>query len=314
MSVFTPVQESELVPWLTRYGVGSMIELAPIATGVENTNFFLTAEAGQFVLTLYERIPAEDLPYYLNLMAHLSVRGVPCPAPLADRSGTYFSLLAGKPASLVTRLPGSVRLEPSPQDCGEIGAGLARLHWAGASFRPRQENRRGAAWRRRAARAVRGFLTADEKALLESEVSAQPAAPAAKLPKGAIHGDLFRDNALFLDGKLSGIIDFGFAATDFLAYDLAIAVNDWCLAVDGGLDLPKTAALVAAYHTLRPLQTAEAEAWPSLLRAAALRFWLSRLYDRHLPRSGAIVEQRDPTHFEVLLRAHQAQIPSCPIP
>lgn len=313
MSVFTPVQESELTPWLTRYSVGAAASLEPIATGVENSNYFLGTESGQYVLTLYERMPAEDLPFYLNLMAHLAARGVPCPAPLADRSGSFYSLLAGKPASLVTRLPGEARLAPSSAECAEIGAGLARLHLAGASFRSRQENRRGAAWRRRAARAVRGFLAPQARALLDAELLAQMSAPAVKLPRGAIHGDLFRDNALFLTGRLSGIIDFGFAATDSLAYDLAISVNDWCLGPGGGLDETKAAALVGAYHALRPLQLAEADAWPRLLRAAALRFWLSRLYDRHLPRSGEMVEQRDPAHFETLLRAHQAHPMSCPI-
>jgi len=314
MSVFTPVHEAELSLWLSRYAVGAVRALEPIAVGVENSNYFLTTEEGRFVLTLYERMPAEDLPFYLNLMAHLAARAVPCPAPLADRSGAFFSVLNGKPASLVTRLPGSARLKPDAGDCAAIGAGLARLHLAGTSFRGRQENRRGAAWRRQAARAVKTFLSPPQRLLLEDEMRFQQAAPAAKLPKGAIHGDLFRDNALFDQGVLSGIVDFGFAATDHLAYDLAITVNDWCLAESEGLDGARSAALVRAYHQLRPLQEAERESWPRLLRAAALRFWLSRLYDMHLPRGGELVERRDPAHFERLLRAHAAENPACPLP
>lgn len=313
MSVFTPVHEEELAPWLTRYAVGEVQALQPIAVGVENSNFFLTTRQGRYVLTLYERIPAEDLPFYLNLMAHLSARGVPCPAPLADRSGGYFSLLNGRPASLVTRLEGEARLQPGAAECAELGAGLARLHLAGASYRSRQENRRGASWRRQAARAVRPFLNSEQDRLLETELACQTAAPTVRLPKGAIHGDLFRDNALFCGGRLTGIIDFGFAATDLWAYDLAIAVNDWCLADSEGLDPERVAALVGAYHAERPLLSAEREAWPRLLRAAALRFWLSRLYDRHLPRAGELVEERDPAHFERLLRAHGRQDPTCPI-
>lgn len=313
MSVFTSVNSSELEQWLARYSIGAVLALEPIPVGVENSNYFLSADEGQFVLTLYERMPGEDLPFYLNLMAHLAARGVPCPAPLADRSGAYFSVLNGKPASLVTRLPGSARLAPTAADCFAIGAGLAHLHLAGASYRSRQENRRGAAWRRQAARAVRPFLEPSQRMLLEDEMRFQQAAPSLKLPKGAIHGDLFRDNALFDSNGLSGIIDFGFAATDHLAYDLAITVNDWCLAESDGLDSARSAAMVRAYHALRPLQQAEREAWPRLLRAAALRFWLSRLYDKHLPRGGEMVEQRDPAHFERLLRAHASENTACPI-
>lgn len=314
MSVFTPVAETELAPWLTRYSVGGLRALEPIPVGVENSNYFLSTEEGQFVLTLYERMPAEDLPFYLNLMAHLAARGVPCPAPLADRSGAFFSVLCGKPASLVTRLPGRARLDPTADDCAAIGEGLARLHLAGTSYRSRQENRRGAAWRRQAARSVMPFLEPAQRLLLEDEMRFQQAAPALKLPKGAIHGDLFRDNALFDRAALSGIIDFGFAATDHLAYDLAITVNDWCLAQATGLDSVRCAALIRAYHRMRPLQDAEREAWPRLLRVGALRFWLSRLYDMHLPRGGELVERRDPAHFERLLRMHATENPACPIP
>ncbi|MBI3149241.1 MAG: homoserine kinase [Betaproteobacteria bacterium] len=313
MSVFTPVHETELAAWLTRYAVGGVSMLEPIPVGVENSNFFLTTDSGRYVLTLYERMPAEDLPFYLNLMAHLAGRDVPCPAPLADRSGAYFSLLNGKPASLVTRLEGAALAQPSLADCAEMGAGLARLHLAGASYRSRQENRRGAAWRRSAARAVKPFLEPEQKELLEAEMSYQQVAPSGKLPKGAIHGDLFRDNALFSAGRLTGIIDFGFAATDLLAYDLAITVNDWCLAPGGGLDSARSAALLRAYHANRPLQAAETEAWPRLLRTAALRFWLSRLYDRHLPRVGDLVDKRDPAHFERLLRTHVELPTPCPL-
>ena len=303
MSVYTNVSFDELSAWLTRYAIGPAVELAPIASGIENTNYFVTTERQRLVLTLYERLPAEDLPFYLNLMAHLAQHDVPVPAPVADRSGAYFSLLNGKPASLVARLDGVPVLHPGAAHCARIGVGLGKLHVATASFRGRHSNPRGAAWRTQAARAVRRFLLPAQLELLDNEMDVQRKSARRRLPQGAIHGDLFRDNALFVDGRLAGIIDFGFAATDALAYDLAITVNDWCIDEQGGLDVGRTRALTDAYQQLRPLTVDEHDTWPLLLRLGALRFWLSRLYDLHLPRPGELTHAHDPEHFEQLLRA-----------
>jgi homoserine kinase type II len=303
MSVYTKVSFDELSAWLSRYALSPLTELTPIASGIENTNYFVTTEHERLVLTLYERLPPEDLPFYLNLMAHLVQHGVPAPAPIADRSGAYFSLLHGKPASLVRRLEGTPRTSPSPVHCAEIGRALAQMHVATRTFRSRHANPRGAAWRTQAARAVKRFLTPAQVELLAEQMELQRTLARLQLPHGAIHGDLFRDNALFVDDTLSGIIDFGFAATDFFAYDLAITVNDWCIDADCGLDPDRTRALIDAYHAMRPLVPAEIDAWPSLLRLAALRFWLSRLYDLHLPRPGELTHAHDPEHFERVLRA-----------
>lgn len=303
MSVYTTVAREELSAWLARYSAGELVELQGISSGIENTNYFVGTTAGQFVLTLYERLPADELPFYLNLMAHLSREGVPCPAPIPDRTGALFSLLNGKPAGLVTRLDGTPVIAPSNKHCVAVGHTLAQLHLAGAKFRGRLQNRRGLAWWRQAARAVQRFLEAEQSSLLERELVAQEAQEKMKLPRGAIHGDLFRDNALFVDGRLTGVIDFGFAATDALTYDLAITVNDWCTRRDGGLDERRTRALIGAYHAARPLNEEEQAAWPLLLRAAALRFWLSRLYDIHLPRPGELTHAHDPKEFERILRA-----------
>jgi homoserine kinase type II len=314
MSVYTTVTPDELDAWLARYALGTLIELSPIAAGIENTNYFVTTERGRYVLTLYERLPAEDLPFYLNLMAHLARAGVEVPAPAPDRTGALFSHLNGRPAGLVRRIDGAPVERPTVAECAAVGNALARLHIASQSYRARLTNRRGPAWWRQASRAVRPFVTPEQNELLVAEVRFQTGFGKGKLPKGAIHGDLFCDNVLFVGGRVAGIIDFGFAATDFFAYDLAIAVNDWCVAgnADGSLDDERTAAMLRAYHAVRPLTDDERAQWSALLRAAALRFWVSRLYDLHLPRPGELTHAHDPAPFEQILRARVAA-PSRPL-
>jgi len=318
MSVYTPVTAEELNAWLTRYSVGALASVEPIAAGIENTNYFVSVAKGQYVLTLYERLPAEDLPFYLNLMAHLARAGVACPAPEPDRSGALFSMLNGKPASLVTRLSGAPVEEPTPAHCAAVGEALARLHLASATYRTRLTNRRGPAWWRQAARAVRPFLDAERNDLVAAELKYLTGFGRGALPKGAIHGDLFCDNVLFTDTRVTGIIDFGFAATDFLAYDLAIAVNDWCIvksgAREGELEPELVAAMAFAYDAVRPLTGDERTQWGALLRAAALRFWLSRLYDLHLPRPGELTHAHDPAQFERILRDRVRAMPRFPQP
>lgn len=313
MSVYTPVSAPDLDAWLLRYAVGGLVELQPIASGIENTNYFVTTDRGRYVLTLYERLPTAELPFYLNLMAHLARCGVEVPSPVADRTGAFFSLLNGKPASLVARVDGAPLLAPDPAHCAEVGAALARLHEASQSYTARLTNRRGPAWWRQAARAVRPFLDAGQAALLDGEIRFQTGFGRGKLRKGAIHGDLFCDNVLFAGDRVAGIIDFGFAATDFYAYDLAITVNDWCIDdASGGLVDALQEPMLAAYQRTRPLTRDECDAWPSLLRAAALRFWLSRLYDLHLPRPGELVHAHDPAHFERVLRDRVVTMPPWP--
>ncbi len=311
MSVYTPVSSEELDAWLARYAVGSLIEQSPIAAGIENTNYFVTTEKGRYVLTLYERLPAEELPFYLNLMAHLARAGVEAPAPIPDRTGALFSVLNGKPAGLVARVDGTQIHAPDVPHCAAVGAALGRLHVAGATYRPRLSNRRGPGWWRQAARAVRPYLDSGQNELLAAELKFQAGFGKGKLPRGAIHADLFCDNVLFVGDRVSGIIDFGFAATDFLAYDLAITVNDWCITDAGdarGELVPElVSALVAAYQAVRPLNADERAQWSALLRAAALRFWLSRLYDHHLPRPGELIHAHDPAHFERILRDRVAR-------
>ena len=308
MSVFTPVSESQLAGWLRNYSVGAPLALEPIAAGIENTNYFVTTSQGRYVLTLFERLPAAELPFYLELMVHLARHGIPCPAPIADLEDRTLSTLNGKPAALVTRLEGETLERPRAADCAELGGLLARMHLAARSYAGYLENPRGPRWWRRAAAEVRPFLDAGRAALLEAELAFQAQHRFADLPRGAVHADLFRDNAFFRDGRVSGVIDFYFAGIDCFAYDLAVCANDWCLVDpqrDRRLDAERTQALLSAYGEVRPLEPAERAAWPALLRAAALRFWLSRLHDKHLPRTGALVKVHDPEHFRdiLLLRA-----------
>ena len=302
MSVFTRVTESEVSAWLTRFSVGSVRALTPISEGIENTNYFLSTADGEFVLTLYERVPAEDLPFYLNFTAHLAKLGVAVPTPVADRTGGLFSILNGRPAALTQRIEGRPNLQPSALHCASVGRELGRLHKASGSFRTRISNKRGPAWTLATSRSVRAFVSLEQNALIENELKFQRERRQTRLPNGAIHADLFRDNVLFDGNRLSGLIDFGFAATDEFAYDLAITANDWSVDVEGRFDAALLAALLAAYHAERPLSEAEQAAWPALLRAGALRFWLSRLYDLHLPRAAEINTPHDPAAFERILR------------
>ena len=307
MSVYTQVADAELAVWLRNYSVGALESCEPIQAGIENTNYFVTTTQGRYVLTLFERLPAEELPFYLDLMAHLARHGIPCPAPIADLSDQYLQRLKGKPAALVTRLRGRSLERPDTSHCAELGALLARMHLAARSYGGYLENPRGPKWWRSAAREVGGFLTKSQLDLLESELAFQAEHRFPDLARGPVHADLFRDNALFESGRVSGVIDFYFAGVDCLLYDVAVCANDWCLAPSFELDEARTAAMLRAYEAVRPFTPLEREAWQSMLRAAALRFWLSRLHDFHLPRPGMLVHAHDPEHFRKLLERRVAR-------
>ena len=301
MSVFTTVTSEQLNTWLQDYRLGELLELRGIAAGISNTNYFVTTRNGRYVLTLFENTPAAELPIFLELMAHLADRGIPCPRPLANLKNTYLGWLNGKPATLVSRLHGTSVETPAPSHCAATGAMLARLHLAGQSFPRVMENPRGLCWREATARAVMPFLHPAQRRLLEQELAYQAGFSYEALPRGVIHADLFRDNVLFADGQLTGVVDFYFACNEAWAQDLTIAANDWCLHDDGRLDATRLSALLQAYHAVRPLSDAEQRAWPGLLRAGALCFWLSRLYDLHHPRPGELTYAKDPEHFRRIL-------------
>ncbi len=315
MAVYTEVGFGEAEALCQRLGLGALTELQGIHSGIENTNYYATTVRGQWVLTLFERLPAEQLPYYLRLMQHLSARGVPVPAPQPGADGALVHSVAGKPASIVTRLPGSHRLRPGVEQCAQVGRMLACMHRAGADFDMSQPHHRGLAWWLATAPEVLPHLQPPQAALLCEELAFQQhlaASPAGQaLPRGPIHADLFRDNVMFDDtagpDRLCGFFDFYFAGTDTFLFDLAVCLNDWCSDVhSGALDETLASAFTAAYEAERPLTGAEHRALPALLRAAALRFWISRLWDWHQPRSAALLVPKDPQQFERVLRARIA--------
>jgi homoserine kinase type II len=310
MSVFTTVSPEQLSAWLKNYSIGVLVDLQGILSGIENTNYFVTTSHGKFVLTLFEKLAPAELPFYLDLMAHLSNHGIPCPKPIANLGNAFLSELNGKPATIVTYLEGAPVLDPVPAHCARVGEVLAEMHMAGRTYRGVLENLRGAKWWTACAPEIYPFLSAEDAELLRSEIAFQRQHQHDMLPRGVIHADLFRDNVLFHDGRESGhivvggFIDFYFACVDLLIYDVAIAVNDWCTTPECTLDPARAQALLQAYRSVRDFTAEEREAWPVMLRAGALRFWVSRLYDYHLPRAGALTHRHDPERFRHILLAH----------
>lgn len=310
MAVYTEVGFEQADSLCQRLGLGALTALQGIHSGIENTNYYATTVRGQWVLTLFERLAPEQLPYYLRLMQHLAERGIPVPAPQPTADGSLLHTLAGKPASVVTRLPGSHRLRPDADHCAQVGAMLARMHRAGTDFPLQQPHLRGLAWWTETVPVVLPYLPDAQAALLREELAYQQqlaASPAGQaLPRGPIHADLFRDNVMFDDtagpDRLCGFFDFYFAGTDTWLFDIAVCLNDWCTDLDNGeLNEARATAFMAAYEAVRLLTHGEVRAMPALLRAAALRFWISRLWDWHLPRASALLTPKDPAHFERVL-------------
>ncbi|MBI1394465.1 MAG: homoserine kinase [Betaproteobacteria bacterium] len=306
MSVFTKVSENDLAAWLRQYSVGHLKGFEGIRAGIENSNFFVTTTHGEYVLTLFERLGPDALPFYLDLMAHLSSHGLPCPKPIASLENAFLGELNGKPAALVTRVAGGPVQDPTEAHCAAVGEVLADLHLAGRSFPGRLDNLRGATWWEATAPELLPFLDDAQRSLLMSEIRFQHDRPPETLPRGIVHADLFRDNVLFDGERIGGVIDFYFACIDVLLYDVAIAVNDWCLREDCTLDVRRGRALLEGYAATRPFVADERAFWPVMLRAGALRFWVSRLYDYHLPRPGELTHAHDPGRFELILRNHVA--------
>jgi len=307
LSVYTKVTAAELAAWLAELPVGELVDLKGIAAGIENTNYFVTTTRGAFVLTIFERLSGEALAFCLGLMAHLARHGIPCPSPVADAGGRILRRLKDKPAALVTRLPGAAVKDPTAAHCTAVGAVLAAMHLTGRSFDGALPNPRGPKWWRETAPQVKPFLDEPGARLLDEELRFQSLYRLQDLPRGPVHADLFRDNVLFADAAVGGVIDFYFAGIDAWLFDVAVCVNDWCILGDGRIDEARGAAFLAAYHARRPFTALERGAWPVMLRAAALRFWLSRLYDFHLPRPGELVHAHDPEHFRRILALRVAE-------
>ena len=315
MAVFTEVSESKAQELLTQLQLGDLLYLQGIQGGIENTNYFLTSSVGTYVLTLFERLTHQQLPFYLHLMKHLAHHGIPVPDPVANSDGDILLTVEGKPAAVVNRLLGRSELAPTPRHCHAVGDTLARMHLAGKDYNRHQSNLRGLTWWNETVPVVLPFLNTSQSSLIQSELAFQnhvaKSSAYAALPCGPVHADLFRDNVMF-EGtgdtlQLTGFFDFYFAGVDTWLFDLAICLNDWCIDLDtGSLDAEKTTALLAAYQVVRPLIAAERQLLNPMLRAGALRFWTSRLWDFHLPREASMLTPHDPTHFERVLRQRLA--------
>ncbi len=308
MAVFTPVTEEQAALLMSQLGLGELTELRGIEGGIENTNYFASTDLGEYVLTLFERLNHEQLPFYLHLMKHLAEKGIPVPNPAANQDGDILHTLCDKPAAVVNRLLGKSQLSPQAIHCTAVGAMLAQMHLAGEDYNRSQPNLRGLAWWNDTVPVVLPYLEEDQARLLQSELAfqnhiAQGAAYQA-LPKGPVHADLFRDNVMFEGEKLTGFFDFYFAGNDTWLFDLSVCMNDWCIDLNSGEHAPERAlAMLNAYQEVRPLRSAERQLLPAMLRAGALRFWISRLWDFHLPREASMLKPHDPTHFERVLRA-----------
>ena len=306
MAVFTEVSEQQADQLMQQLHLGELVSLQGISGGIENTNYFASTAQGDYVLTLFERLNHAQLPFYLQLMKHLAGQGIKVPMPQADPHGSILFTLCDKPAAVVERLQGHSELKPNAAHCQAVGDMLARMHLAGASFDLAQPNLRGLPWWNETAPIVMPYLTAAQTSLLASELAFQNHVAASSahsaLPCGPVHADLFRNNVMFEGHELSGFFDFYFAGVDHWLFDVAVALNDWCIDLDtGAFDAPRLDAMLAAYQAVRPLQAAERALLNPMLRAAALRFWISRLWDFHLPREASMLQAHDPSHFERVL-------------
>ena len=312
MAVFTEVSFDEVAAFLRFLDLGQLQTIKGAAGGIENTNYFVDTDQAQYVLTLFERLTFEQLPFYLHLMKHLATRGIPVPDPVADAKGNLLHRLNGKPAAVVNKLRGHHELAPTPAHCASVGQMLARLHIAGLDYPRQQPNLRGLSWWNETVPLVLAHLTPEQRSLILGELAHQNHIAASSayrsLPRGAIHADLFRDNVMFENGQLTGFFDFYFAGCDTFLFDIGICLNDWCIELQGGvLDVARADAFMAAYQNVRRLTPQERSLLPALQRAGALRFWVSRLWDFHLPREAAVLKPHDPGHFERVLRARLAQ-------
>ncbi len=312
MAVFTEVSFDEAAAFLHTLDLGQLQAIQGASGGIENTNYFVDTDQGRHVLTLFERLTFEQLPFYLHLMKHLAGRGIPVPDPAANTKGEILHRLKDKPAAVVNRLRGHSELAPTTAHCAGVGEMLARMHLAGLDYPRQQPNLRGLPWWNETVPVVLPHITPDQRSLLLGELAYQNHIAASSgyrsLPRGPVHADLFRDNVMFEDGQLTGFFDFYFAGCDTFLFDIGVCLNDWCVDLGtGALAADRAQTFVSAYESVRPLTAQERTLLPALQRAGALRFWISRLWDFHLPREAAVLKAHDPTHFERVLRQRQLQ-------
>ena len=316
MAVFTPVSNDDAHQLLKAYALGELTGLTGISAGIENTNYFLDTTQGHYVLTVFEVLKTDQLPFYVELMHHLASREVPVPMPQTRIDGTRISNLHQKPAIIVSKLPGHWVKQPNAMHCALAAKTMAQAHLAARDFAIAQPNLRGLAWWQSTAPSLHEFLTPDQHKLLwqalDEQVQINASGKLEGLPSGPAHCDYFRDNVLFTgtddSPNMGGVIDFYFAGCDHWLFDLAVAVNDWCIKPATGELVPELVnSWLNAYQAVRPLTAQERTLWPLMLRAAALRFWISRLFDYFRPRPAEQLTAHDPTHFERILTLRMTQ-------
>ncbi len=301
MSVFTSVSEEEMRLFLEDYNIGELVELKGIAQGITNTNYFVTTTENRYVLTVFEVLKSDELPFYLYLMKHLSERGVVAPEPVARQDGALQGLLSGKPACLISCLPGRDIQETNTEQCYSIGCTLAKMHLAGADFSMKMDNPRFNHWWRQQAERLYPLMLGEDAILLSNTIAFLNKNLDTHLPRGVIHADLFKDNVLVTNGRVTGLIDFYYACNGSFVYDLAITINDWTAEKSGQLNQEKLDALIAGYNSVRPLSAEEKEYLPIAQQAACIRFWVSRLVDCYFPAQGEMTYIKDPNIFREIL-------------
>jgi len=301
MSVYTFVSPDQLSAFLQGYSIGELVSYEGIANGITNSNFWLKTEDGSFVLTLYEHHQNSDLDYILGLQNHLARKGIACASPVHDNNAKFYSRLNNKPAAINRRVSGEVCLALNVRHCQLIGTELANFHLAGASFKEKRNNPCGSNWRLSKQQELDDYLNETDRKLLTEEIKAYQALNHIGLPTGTVHADLFHDNCLFDDDRIGGIIDFDYACDDFWLYDLAVTMNDWCINGEGELDQKLLQAFLNSYNRVRPMLAVELDNLALMLRLAAVRFWLSRVYDKAFPLSGELTYTKDPDEFKKIL-------------
>jgi len=302
MSVYTNVSPHELDEFLGNYSLGQLQQFVGISDGIENTNYFVTTSKGQYVLTIFEQLTPEELPYFLKLMAFYAEAGLPTARPITDNKNQYINILNSKPAALVKRLNGASVDIANVKQCQQVGIQMARMHVSSQKFSMSKKASRNKEWRNQTAKLVMPKLNKEEQMLLQKELDYLATKKTDNLYTSVIHADLFRDNVLFIDDALTGIIDFYYAYNGFSLYDLAVAINDWCTTGEKEHDKNNITALLLAYQTIRSIDQNERDSWCYFLRLAALRFWLSRLRDKYFPRGGEITHIKDPDRFKIIVQ------------
>lgn len=307
MAVFTPVSIDDLRDVASTYSFGKILSIRGISSGIENSNFFVATEQGEIVLTLFEKLSEKELPFYLNLMQHLDKKGIKVAGPIANQQGKILHVINNKPATFVKKLEGGCLIHPNPNHCAQVGEMMAKMHLAGADYALEQPNLRGLSWWQETVPVVHKYLPVKASLMLQNELRHQEDFAESplywKLFRGPIHADLFRNNVMFHQDLLTGFFDFYFAGCDLWLFDVAVAINDWCIDLETGeFDNKRVRAFLDAYNSKRSFTVEEEGCWQSVLRAASLRFWVSRLYDFYQPRQAEMLKPHDPTHFERILR------------